>query len=89
MIRSGAVRQVCVVFALASEAGRSLATDDTRLYYLSPDGKSIRRVLKTGGTPETFVSDPSGMLFQLAVNGGYVYFMQGNSVKRLATTFQP
>jgi hypothetical protein len=73
---------------LAMEGGRGLATDDTRLYYRAVDGKSIRRVLKAGGTPEAFITDAQVSYF--AVSGGYVYYVTGGkTVKRLATTFQP
>jgi hypothetical protein len=74
---------------LAMEGGRQLATDSTQLYYMSADGKSIRRVSKmTSGTPQSFITDGPPSYF--AVSGGYVYYVQGTqTVKRLATTFQP
>jgi hypothetical protein len=74
---------------LAAEGGRSLSTDDTRLYYLAPsDMKSIRRVLKAGGTPETFYADAAA-LKAAVVNTGYVYFANGTTVRRLVTTLTP
>jgi hypothetical protein len=74
---------------LAPEGGRSLSTDDTRLYYLTAsDMKSIRRVLKAGGTPETFYADPAA-LKAIVVNTGYVYFANATTVRRLVTTLTP
>src|SRR4029079_17764549 len=74
---------------LAAEGGRDLSTDATYLYYRSIDGKSLRRVLKAGGTPETFLSDASNGFSFPTVSGTYVYFVQAKTVKRLATTFTP
>ena len=74
---------------LAAEGGRSLTTDDTRLYYLAlADMKSIRRVLKAGGTPETFYADAAA-LKAVVVSTGYVYFANGTTVRRLVTTLTP
>jgi hypothetical protein len=74
---------------VASEGGRNLSADSTQLYYTSTDNRNIRRVAKAGGgTPQTFLSNQAG-IGAMTVNGGYVYFKQGTSVMRLATTFQP
>jgi hypothetical protein len=75
---------------LAPEGGRSLSTDSTQLYYLTAtDMKSIRRVLKAGGTAaETFYADPAALKY-IVVNTGYVYFANGTTVRRLVTTLTP
>jgi hypothetical protein len=74
---------------LAPEGGRSLSTDDTRVYWLTAtDMKSIRRVPKAGGTAETFYADPAA-LKAIVVNTGYVYFANGTTVRRLVTTLTP
>ena len=78
---------------LATETGYPsnlwIGASDTHIYYYGWDLKALKRVPKAGGAVETIVSDPSGGLRYMAVNGGFVYYSTIVDIRRLSTSYAP
>jgi hypothetical protein len=79
-----------------TSAIRSLTSDATHLYYAwwpcdlddcPPDQDEVRAVPKAGGTPTTLAVEPGSIPFDIAVGGGFVYWIRGSdrAVMRVPT----
>jgi hypothetical protein len=75
---------------------RSLTSDATHLYYVywpcdlevcPPDPHEVRAVPKMGGPPTTLALEPGFIPFDIAVGGGFVYWVRGTdrAVMRVPT----
>jgi hypothetical protein len=76
---------------LSSGKSFYLTADATNLYYLDNDASPvpIYRVAKAGGAASSRFYAPSSGAGEIRVAGGYVYFVTGTQVLRLATSYVP